>query len=77
MDTKKSDEAENDSFETIAPEKDNPVGWNSKSDSLATRSFSKMKLPEMSCIKVHRAILNLPSENFNVPEFDLLSRYTI
>ena len=25
MDTQKSDEAENDSFETIPPEKDNPV----------------------------------------------------
>ena len=25
MDTQKSDEAENDSFETIAPENDNPV----------------------------------------------------
>ncbi len=25
MDTQKNDEAENDSFETIAPEKDNPV----------------------------------------------------
>ncbi|MFH6988480.1 hypothetical protein ACHRVW_12115 [Flavobacterium collinsii] len=60
--TQRSDEAQSASFETIAPEKDNPVNRNSKLDSLAMRSFRKMKLPEMSPVRVQQAMLNLLSE---------------
>ena len=78
MDTQKSDEAENDKFQTIAPEKDNPVKrGNSKLGTLASRSFRKMKLREMSPVRVHRGILNLRSANFNKMRFDTYKKQFI
>ncbi|PUU71917.1 hypothetical protein DBB36_00745 [Flavobacterium sp. WLB] len=65
MDTQSSHEPQSDTFETIVPEKDNPVR-NSKLGTLATKSIKKMKLPEMNRVMDHLTLLNLPSENFNV-----------
>ena len=65
MDKQKDNEAESDKFQTIAPEKDNPVGRNSKLENLATRSLKKMNSQAMRQVTEHLAILNLPSENFN------------
>ena len=42
IDTKKNNEDEDATFETIAPEKDNAVNRNSKLGSLAVRNLKKM-----------------------------------
>jgi hypothetical protein len=42
MDTQKDDENENDPFETIKTEKNNPVKKEFESGSLEVRSFRKM-----------------------------------
>ncbi|OIV40615.1 hypothetical protein [Flavobacterium johnsoniae] len=70
MDTKKSDEAASDNFETIAPEKDNPVkkefeigelGNDELKEDERARNVSRYGAP---------AIINLPSENFSAFRFD-------
>jgi hypothetical protein len=65
MDTQKSDEAQNDSFETIEPEKDNLVGREFEIGQLGQQELTEDELTRDAKVMDHWAMLNLRSESFN------------
>jgi hypothetical protein len=70
MDTQKSNKAQNATFETIEPEKDNPVRKEFEIGQIGNEELQEDELQEMKQLIHHRAILILPSENFNAFRFD-------
>ena len=70
MDTQNSDEAENDPFETIEPEKDNPVRKEFEIEQLGQQELQEDEITRDETGNRSRAIKNLPSENFNNLGFD-------
>ena len=60
--TQKSNEAENDSFETIEPEKDNPVRKEFEIGELGNDELQEDELTRDETGMDHRAIINLPAK---------------
>lgn len=70
INTQNSDEAQNDPFETIEPEKDNPVEREFEIGELGNEELKEDEMTRMKQTQVRPAIINLPSENFKILRFE-------